>query len=427
MPTGLGNFGPPASRRVMLMLLVALALCVAAPLAPAQTYAVIHNFSGGGDGATPMAGLTADKSGNFYGTAAYGGHSGGNCGVNGCGVVFRLSRQGPGWVLNPVYSFLGGNDGANPQANIVLDADNDLYGSTYAGGGVCSGAGCGTVFKLQPNASACKGVLCPWNETVLHSFTGFDGSNPVGLIAFDQTGDIFGATSTGGFRNGGAVYELQPSDDGWSSKLLYNAYGYPYGGVISDNAGNLYGSAFIGGNGKGSVYEVSPSGGGWMGRDIYDFADGNDGGFPQAGLIFDGAGNLYGATTTGGAELGGTVFELTPSGDQWNLTTIYSFTNPNNGRQVVGPVGSLLMDQAGNLYGTTFADGAYGFGAVFKLTPGSGGWSYTSLHDFTGGSDGGNPYSNLVFDANGNLYGTASVGGSGPCLNGCGVVFQIAP
>ncbi len=395
--------------------------------AQAQTYTVIHNFAGGQDGATPMAGLTADGAGNLYGTAADGGNSGGNCNASGCGTVFRLSNRNSGWVLTPLYSFVGGEDGANPEANVVIGSDGSLFGSTYLGGGTCDGDGCGTIFNLRPPASACKAALCPWNESVIHQFSGLDGIGPVGAVVFDQAGNLYGATSSGGFNNGGTVFELLPLGGGWMNRVLYNPYGYPTSGVIFDSAGNLYGTAFIGGNGQGSVYQLTPSGSGWLGNDIYDFSNGGDGGFPRAGLIFDQSGNLYGATSTRGSGGGGTVFQMTESAGKWTLNTLHSFAGPGNGRFVVGPVGNLVMGNAGGLYGTALADGANGYGSVFKLAPSNGGWIYTSLHDFTGGTDGGYPYSNLVFDGKGNLYGTASVGGAGPCSGGCGVIFQITP
>jgi uncharacterized repeat protein (TIGR03803 family) len=306
---------------------------------------------------------------------------------------------------------------------LVIGSDGSLYGSTYRGGGACAGDGCGTVFNLKPSVSACKAAMCPWLEAVIHRFSGLDGLGPVGSVTFDATGNIYGATSSGGNQNGGTVFELLPSGGDWINRVIYSPYGYPGSGVRFDKSGNLNGTAFIGGNGQGSVYQLKPAGSGWIGSILYNFTNGSDGGFPVAGLILDHAGNLYGATSSGGSGNGGTVFQLVPSNDQWILNTLYSFIGPGNGRFVVGPVGDLFMDEAGALYGTAFADGAYGYGSVFKLTPGSGNWTYTSLHDFTGGSDGGNPYSNLVFDNLGNLYGTASIGGA----NGLGVVFEIKP
>jgi len=397
------------------------------PGAQAQNFTVIHYFSGGQDGATPMAGLTMDRAGNLYGTAAHGGSLGGDCASSGCGTVFRLANRNSNWVVTPLYSFSGGNDGANPEANVVIAPDGSLYSTTFLGGGTCNGNGCGTVFNLKPPLTACKAALCPWTESVLYRFTGLDGVGPVGAVVFDEAGNLYGATSAGGFLNGGTVYELQPMGGHWAGRLLYSPYGYPNSGLIRDGSGNLYGTAFIGGNGQGSVYEVTPSGSGWIGTNLYAFTNGADGGYPWAGLIFDASGNLYGSTTAGGTGNGGTVFQLTPSNNEWTLNTLYSFTGPGNGRFVVGPVGSLIMDDAGSLYGTTFADGANGFGSIFKLTPESGGWKYTALYDFTGGSDGGYPYSDLVFDAHGNLYGTASIGGKGQCPDGCGVIFEITP
>ena len=420
-----------ATGKGLLRLSVVLGACVLAlvlgfmPVAQAQTYTIIHNFTGTQDGGMPMAGLTMDRAGNLLGTTNYGGHTGDNCGARGCGVVYKLTNRNSSWVLTPLYSFLGGNDGSNPRAaNVVLTADGILFSTTYYGGGSCSGGsnGCGTVFKLQPQPTACNSTICPWNETVLHSFSGDDGAGPVGALFLDPSGNADGVTSTGGFRNGGSVFQLDASS-GWMETILFHPYGYPGSSVTPDHAGNLYGSTFIGTSSPGTVYQLVQSGQTWIGTDIYAFTGGSDGGYPQAGVIFDGAGNLYGATTSGGSGGGGTVFELSPSNGGWNYQVLYSFAGPNNGLLVVGPVGNLIMDSSGSLYGTTIADGANGFGAVFKLTPSNGSWSYTSLHDFTGGSDGSSPYCNLVFDASGNLYGTASAGGA----FGSGVVFKITP
>lgn len=413
---------------VVLALAVVSGLSAVVPqTARAQTYSVIHNFTGGPDGATPMAGLTMDRAGNLYGTSAYGGKLGGNCGVSGCGTLFRLAKRNSGWVVTPLYIFLGGDDGANPEANVVVGSDGTLYSTTSLGGGPCDGDGCGTVFTLKPPASACKTALCPWAENVIYRFTGLNGIGPVGAVVFDQPGNLYGVTTSGGLRNGGTVFELSPSGGGWTGSVIHVSYGYPGSGVIFDSSGNLYGTAFIGGNGLGSVYQLTPSEFGWISKDLYDFTDGSDGGYPWAGLIFDQSGNLYGTTTTAGSGNGGTIFQMTPSNGSWTLNTIHSFTGAGGGRFVVGPVGSLVMDNSGALYGTAIADGANSYGSVFKLAPSNGGWIYTSLHEFTGGSDGGFPYSNLVFDANGNLYGTASAGGTGPCTNGCGVIFEIMP
>ena len=403
---------------------VALAMVFAAAAAQAQTYSVIHNFTGSTDGGMPLAGLSLDSLGNLYGTANLGGNIGGDCGSLGCGLVYRLTQRNSSWVLTPLYSFAGGSDGANPRmANVVLGSDGSAYSSTYYGGGACmdNPRGCGTVFKLQPPASACHSALCPWRETILHSFNGDDGSGPVGALIFDEQGNLDGVTNTGGLRNGGTVFELDAGSD-YTEMILFHPYGYP-GSALKPHAGDLFGSTFVGMQSPGTIYQLTQTGGNWIGTDIYDFTNGSDGGYPQAGVIFDAAGNLYGATTAGGSGLGGTVFELTPSDGAWTFTLLYSFTAPPNGHFVNGPVGSLVFDALGNLYGTTVVDGAHGFGAVFKLSPSNGSWTYTSLHDFTGGSDGAYPYSNLVFDASGNIYGTASAGGA----SNAGVVFEITP
>ena len=411
------------SSTIQVVATLAVVLAVLTGAAQSQTYNVIHNFTGGQDGATPMAGLTMDESGNLYGTAAYGGTFGGPCGILGCGTVFRLTIRNGGWVLTPLYSFTGGSDGANPVANVTVGADGSLYGSTYLGGGACAGDGCGTIFNLKPPASACKAALCPWNESVIHRFARVDGEGPAGAVLLDPSGDVYGTTIDGGGLSGGTVFELLPSGGGWMGRIIYNSYGYPGSGVLRDHSGNLDGTAFTGGNGQGSIYQLVPAGSGWIAANLYNFTNGSDGGYPVAGLILDQSGNLYGSTSSGGAGNGGTVFQLAPSNGNWILNTLYSFTGPQNGKFVVGPVGSLAMDQAGVLYGTALADGAYGYGSVFKLIPGNDGWTYISLHDFTGGSDGGSPYSNLVFDAHGNLYGTTSTGGA----DGLGVVFEIKP
>ncbi len=406
---------------------ICVVLFVAAFLAHAargQTYTVIHNFTGGGDGATPMAGLTVDAAGNLYGAANFGGKVGGNCGSNGCGVVYRLSHHNSNWILTPLYGFLGGSDGTNPQqANVVFGPDGSLYSTTYSGGGTCSqnNQGCGTVFKLQPPATACQSVSCPWTETILHSFSGDDGAGPLGALVFDQQGNVDGATNSGSLRNGGTIYQLDASG-GYMEGILFHPYGYPGSSVTMDHAGDLYGSTSIGMEGPGTIFELTPSGSNWISTQLHAFTGGNDGAYPQAGVILDAAGNLYGATSAEGSGGGGTVFELSPSAGGWTYTVLYSFTGHGSG-MIVGPVGNLVLDAAGNLYGTTFIDGELGRGAVFKLTHSDSGWSYSALHDFTNGADGGFPYSNLVFDANGTIYGTASTGGA----FGHGVVFQITP
>ena len=274
---------------------------------------------------------------------------------------------------------------------------------------------------------------------MVHRFTGgSDGSSPSGALIFDQSGNIYGTTEYGGSTDYGTVYELMPSGSGWTENILHSfIFGtgdgaWPIGGVTFDQTGNLYGTTLIGGDGNceyggcGVVFQLSPSGSSWIEQTLHAFTGGSDGWYSYGGVIIDPLGNLYGTTLYGGGGCGGdgcgTVFDLTPvNGGGWNFNTIYTFFQGVGSRW--GPGDTLAMDAAGNLYGTTYADGAYLSGAVFKLTPSNGGWTYTSLHDFTGGSDGFGPVSNVVFDANGNLYGTTHAGGA----YGWGVVWEITP
>ena len=217
-------------------------------------------------------------------------------------------------------------------------------------------------------------------ETVLHSFDSAskDGNNPCGSLIFDSAGNLYGTTVTGGAaaRADGTVYEFSPNaGGGWTEKGLHS-FGngndgiFPYGNVIVDSAGNLYGTAStLGAYGYGMVYELTPrAGGGWTEKGLHSFGDGfGDGRYPMAGLIFDSAGNLYGMTNEGGVYSFGTVFELTPNaGGSWTEKVLYSFGHDNDGSQ---PVGDLIFDAAGNLYGVTAFGGAHKTGIVFELTP----------------------------------------------------------
>jgi uncharacterized repeat protein (TIGR03803 family) len=287
---------------------------------------------------------------------------------------------------------------------VVIGPNGVLYGTTQTGGSGCSGYGCGTVFSLRPAPTVCKTALCPWTETVLYRFTGDpDGANPGnGDLIFDRPGNIYGTTEEGGAYGDGAVFKLASSGGVWTATVLHSFDGAdgtsPWGGLIFDKDGNLYGTTTSGGSyGGGTIFELTPSGSGWQENTLHEFNHVIDGDDSTAGLIFDPSGNLYGTTSDGGpgGGGGGTAFELTPSG---YFTTIYAFTG------AFGPFGGLTMDPDGNLYGTLPVGGAYGPGAVFKLTPSDGGWTYASLHDFSG-SDGSTPQGTLILDGHGNLYG----------------------
>ena len=403
-----------------LALAIVLALAVVAnPAAQAQTFTVLHSFTDGADGAEPYAGVTMDRMGNLYGTTTAGG------GNNGGGTVFKLSHRGTGWTLSTLYAFVQTGDGSLPAARVVFSPDGTLYGTTYYGGQT----GNGTVFNLRPPATACRSVLCPWTETVLYSFTGGnDGSHPYfGDLIFDSAGNIYGTTNVGGAHGEGVVFKLTHSNGDWTESVLYSFTGgndgsYPYSGVIFDSTGNLYGTATYGGSGfNGAVYELSPSGSGWTESTVYSFTGGaSDGGSPIGGITFDAHGNLYGTTNVGGPGDGGTAWELTPSGGNWNFTLLQGF----EGYQ--GPYDTPTLDAAGNVYGTSIFSGG-GDGEAFELTPSGGGWHYTS-YAFNG-NDGYAPTGGVVLDAEGNLYGTTFAGGTGHGQNcsGCGVVFEISP
>ncbi|MGA2903057.1 MAG: choice-of-anchor tandem repeat GloVer-containing protein [Candidatus Korobacteraceae bacterium] len=404
--------------------------------ARAQTFSVVYSFQAEGQaGFYPTSGVTVDHGGNLYGTAEYGG-PGTSCYL-GCGTVFKLTRHGSSWTLAPLYDFLGNDDGGNPNARVVIGPNGTLFGTTTQGGGSgCMGLGCGTVFNLQPPQHAVGNLIHTWPETVLYRFQGGnDGAMPeAGDLAFDQADNIYGTTDAGGDSQNcqggcGTVYKLTHSNGNWTESILH-VFGQagdgdePFSGVIFDQTGNLYGAtASDGAHQQGSVFELIRSGVGWTERLLYSFTGGSDGSYPFYGLVFDPAGDLYGTTCCNGSDGAGTVFELTAGA--WAFNLVYSFGAPGAGQ---GPEGSMIMDSAGNLYGTASGGGAYGFGAAFKLSPGNGGWTYTSLHDFCAGgyppcSDGYTPTGSLAFDSEGNLYGTTSNGGQ----YGGGVVYEIAP
>ena len=340
---------------------------------------VLHNFGNGIDDGIEPTNLIMDAAGNLYGTTRVGGRTYD-------GTVFELSHvSGGGWTETVLYSFAGDPDGAEP-LTITMDAAGNLYGTTeYGGRGISDYClmghppGCGTVFELSPRPGG------GWTESVLYSFTGAaDGSQAFGTL-------------------------------------------------ISDNAGNLYGTTADGGSfGEGTVFELSRGeGGDWTKTVLHSFGEGADGSVPYAGVISDSAGNLYG-TTTGGGQAGGgicqidgcgTVFELSPSADGWMETVLYSFNGPPD--DGVLPEGSLIMDAAGHLYGTTVFGGPYcgeGCGTVFELSPGEGGgWTEAILYSFEGSpNDGSLPEGSLILDAVGNLSGTPVYGASG------GTVFELS-
>jgi uncharacterized repeat protein (TIGR03803 family) len=341
-----------------------------------------------------------------------------------------------------------------PFGSLTFDPFGNLYGATLDGGA----NGHGAIFELMPSSGRV------WSYAVLYSFqSGGDGEGPTGDLVFDSSGNLYGTTAAGGMYGTGTAFELSPSeDDRWAETVLYSFGAQagdglrPQAGLVFDTSGNLYGAAYSGGIvsapcpdlGCGAVFELSPSlGGGWTESVLYSFQGGSDGEDPLATLILDSLGNLYGTTHQGGGSgcndnpyLGcGTVFKLSPSAAGWTETILHAFDGRQDG---AGPVGGLIFDSLGNLYGTAEGGGIYGLGecdgigrggcgVAFELSPNGGGWTESVLHSFrrsNGGrnQDGSRPYSSLAFDSVGRLYGTTSRGGGGDSI-GSGTVFRLTP
>jgi uncharacterized repeat protein (TIGR03803 family) len=401
-------------------------LCTFPTSVQAQTYKVIHYFTGGSDGAGPNAGLIFDSSGNLYGTAA--GGANGGCSDNiGCGVVFQLSPNPNGWSETVLYAFAGGSDGGNPETGLIFDAKGNLYSTTeFEGSSGCTDNGCGVAFELSPGSSG-------WTETVLFDFSGATGWDPVAGFVFGKDESLYSTLPNGGTGNRGLVYELSNGGDGWNENTLYrfgggNEGSVPIAAPIMDKQGNLYGTTCCGP--AGTVWELLRET--WKELTLYSFTSGGGGG-PTAGLVFDNRGNLYGTTTSGGKYQKGVVFKLTPEArGKWKETILHSFKGGSDGN---APFGAVAFDKAGNLYGTTeeggdpSCDPPYGCGAVFKLAPEAKcRWKETVLHRFNGSDGYGPSTEQLVLDETGNIYGTTSGGGNSGCGNfGCGVVFEITP
>jgi hypothetical protein len=426
--------------------------------AQAQTETIVFTFTGTTTGQNPGAGLVADAAGNLYGVTPYGGKAGRYCANSfGCGFVYELSPNGSGGYAQTIlYNFTGGTDGDFPVGNLIFDAAGNLYGVTNSGGyrnKVCEGGnGCGVVYKLSPGSSG-------WTETVLYTFMNAgDGEEPYGPLTFDGAGNLYGTTEFGGStaceatqgNPCGLVFELTPTTGGsWTESVLYTFNGgnggfNPNGSVTLDAAGNVYGSA-SGGNPAlcrypgscGVLFELSKGSSGWAEKVLHTFSGGHDGGEPSNHLVFDGAGDLYGTSQVGGdatctvygaTNNCGVVFKLTPAvGGAWKETS-FAFSLWDG----AAPQAGVTVDASGNVYGTATAGGLIscsqasgnGCGVVFKLMPNSsGGWTPNILHRFTGGSDGYNPTSTLLFDSAGNIFGPAVLGGA----DDDGVVYEIVP
>jgi len=368
-------------RLIVLMAIFAMASLLTATSAAAQEVRRLHTFlANGRDGTAPTAGVIFDASGNLYSTTALGG-------ADNAGTVFELMPKTGGWTEKILHSFSNKVliDGNDPGGGLIFDSKGNLYGTTYKGGsGGCTAGGvvigCGTVFELTLQSNG------DYKEQVIYTFQarGGDGTFPVCTLIFDSVGNLYGTTQSGGPYGRGTVFELSPTTGGtWTEKILWTFHN----------------------------------------------TDGQD---PRAGLIFDSAGNLYGATFSGGAHSSGTVYKLSPSsGGTWTETVLHSFTLGS--ADVANPAANLIFDSAGNLYGAASYGNLSGAGGVFELKPSAGGtWTEKVLYFFNsnGGSDGYDSFSPLIFDASGNLYGTTTLGGTGQCeqiglVIGCGTIFRL--
>lgn len=403
------------------LLLFAVLATVAAPRpAQAQTETVLYKFTGGADGAFPQSGVILDSSDNVYGTTAGEQNA----------TLFKISHKGAFKVLHSFTPEINGYDWPFPA--LVRDSAGNLYGTSVYGGTYNRG----TIYEVDKNDKF----------SVLYSFSSawFDvGGGPLGPLLLDADGNLYGAAGGGNsLCNGGfgcgVVFQLDPSGEETPLHTFSRPrYGdYPQAGLIRDAAGNCYGTTFGGGHGgDGVVYKLDPAGNETV---LHTFTGPPDGKIPYAGLIEDAAGNLYGTTLEGGNRgcgnegdpSCGVVFKVDTNG---NETVLYAFTGNSDGGNPSGP---LVMDAAGNLYGTaahgTLSDGMGGDGVVFKLDPSG---KETVLYTFTGGTDGNGPTGVLSMDKAGNLYGATFVGGNlNDCIPegggpgyGCGVVFKITP
>ncbi|MGB8785154.1 MAG: choice-of-anchor tandem repeat GloVer-containing protein [Terriglobales bacterium] len=405
-----------------LALLVALLLIAGLP-APAQTESVLYNFTGLNDGSNPNPGLTPDGAGNYHGTTLSGGTGDGGYGA---GTVFELSPNGNGgWKETVLYNFCSAPscaDGGQPYAGVIFYRAGNLYGTTNYGGtsGCIITGGCGVVFEMSPPGAS-------WTETVLYNFctqgTGGScplGNIPVGRLAMDSAGNLYGADADG-------IFELSPSDGGWTLQLIYVVPGSS--GVIMDAAGNLFGVGVSGYTGKEIAFELSPNGqGGWNSAVIYTFTTGPTGSAIWSGLALDQAGSLYGTESAyynihkKPLNFRGTVYKLSPGESGWTMATLFTFTPDESQTEGNVPVG-VTLDAAGNIYGTTSQGGTDGLGTLYELVPvGKGKYQQRVQWNFNG-TDGSGPNGGLVLDSAGNLYGTTPAGGS----NGAGVVFEVTP
>jgi uncharacterized repeat protein (TIGR03803 family) len=378
---------------------------------------VLWNFSGtNGDGSNPWSNyFISDAKGNLYGATASGG-------TYSNGMVFMLTPAGEEKIL---YEFQGqgAGDGSAPHGRLAFDAKGNIYGTTQAGGT----NGTGTVYELTKHGSA-------WKEQVLYTFSsgGLDGTSPSAGMTIAADGTMYSTTPDGGAYSAGAIFSLKKTGKGWQQTVIHSLDfsagegGFPYEGLMMDAAGNLYGGAPSGGSGgAGVIYRLSPTKQGWQYTNIYNFTGQNGDGSQLywIDLISDPAGNIYGATSFGGTNGTGTVWELVYSKAKktYSESILYEFGTSGDGNN---PYGGLARDSKGNLYGTTLNGGSDGLGVVYKVTKHGKTWKETIVHNFAGGTtDGGKPTGNLFMDSTGRVYGMAENGGT----SNLGIVYRMTP
>ena len=374
-------------------------------------------------GSYPSTDLVTDAQGNLYGMAVQGGEFGG-------GTVFRLSPVPGGWEYTVLYNFTGGKDGGQPYGGVTLDAAGNIYGSAVVGGksqpGTCpSEDGCGVVWRVS-------NVNGTWTQKVLHNFDGADGYGPGGPVVLDASGNLYGMTAVGGAYGLGTIYQIQPGpNDKWALRVIHDFTGGIDGGagsagrLLVDETGSIFGVATIGGAyGQGVVFKLTAGANGKFKQDtLYSFRGEPDAGFPYGGLVRDAAGNLYGTSYYAGAHGDGAVFQLSPHHNgRYKERVLYSFEGDEAGAY---PIGGLVLDGAGNLYGTTSEEGSAGCGCgtVYKIAPVGDAWEHTVVYSFTGTPDAAFSYSGLLLDSAGNLFGTTVHGGE----HNDGAVFKVTP
>jgi uncharacterized repeat protein (TIGR03803 family) len=395
------------------MAILALACTATLPAAvQAQTLTTITSFDNM-SGSNPFGSLIADSAGNLFGTTYQGG-------TNVYGTVFKipLSNGTYGAVID-IANFNTTN-GAYLLGSLIADSAGNLFGTTNSGGA----NGKGTVFEI-PLSNGTYGAAID-----IASFNTTNGASPQGSLIADSAGNLFGTTNSGGANGKGTVFEIPLSNGTYGAVIDIASFNTtngasPQGSLIADSAGNLFGTTHFGGaNGSGTVFEIPLSNGAYGAvTDIASFNTTN-GANPYGSLIADGAGNLFGTTYGGGANNRGTLFEIPLSNGAYGAVTDIASFNTTNG---ANPSGSLIADGAGNLFGTTVNGGAtYNRGTVFEIPFVSGGYNggYGAVTDITNFNlaNGAYPYGSLIADSAGNLFGTTGYGGA----NSHGTVFEIS-